>query len=58
MGIGAFRFEGRHGRALARSGESLEGVHPGRHRRRTLDKGVRRILARLGTGAEPRAAAA
>jgi uncharacterized protein YndB with AHSA1/START domain len=63
MGIKAvhvFRFQARDGGTLTRSEESWEGLLASLLRgysRKTLDKGIRSILARLKTEAERRAAA-
>ena len=64
MGIRAvhvFRFQPGDGGALARSEESWEGLLPSLlkgYSRRTLDKGIRSVLAHLKTEAERRAATA
>jgi len=64
MGIKAvhvFRFQANDGRTLARSEESWEGLLASllrRYSRKTLDKGIRSVLAHLKTEAERRAAAA
>jgi uncharacterized protein YndB with AHSA1/START domain len=63
MGIRAvhlFRFEARDGGTLARSEESWEGLLASLlkgYSRRTLDKGIRGVLAHLKTEAERRSAA-
>ena len=63
MGIKAvhvFRFQARDGGTLARSEESWEGLLASvlkGYSRRTLDKGIRSVLAHLKTEAERRAAA-
>jgi uncharacterized protein YndB with AHSA1/START domain len=63
MGIKAvhlFRFQATDGGTLARSEESWEGVLARMlkgYSRKTLDKGIRNVLARLKTEAERRAAA-
>jgi uncharacterized protein YndB with AHSA1/START domain len=64
MGIRAvhvFRFQASDGATLARSEESWAGVLPSLlkgYSRRTLDKGIRGVLAHLKTEAERRAATA
>jgi len=64
MGIKAvhvFRFQANDGRTLARSEESWEGLLASllrRYSRKTLDKGIRSVLAHLKTEAERRSAAA
>ena len=64
MGIKAvhvFRFQASDGGTLARSEESWEGVLPSLlkgYSRRTLDKGIRGVLAHLKTEAERRTATA
>ena len=64
MGIRAvhvFRFEAQDGGTRARSEESWEGLLPRllkRYSRKTLDKGIRSVLAHLRTEAERRAASA
>jgi hypothetical protein len=64
MGIRAvhvFRFQASDGGTLARSEESWEGLLPSLlkgYSRRTLDKGIRSVLAHLKTEAERRAATA
>ncbi len=64
MGIKAvhvFRFQASDGGTLARSEESWEGVLASvlkGYSRRTLDKGIRSVLAHLKTEAERRAATA
>jgi hypothetical protein len=63
MGIKAvhvFRFQARDGGTLARSEESWEGLLASLlkgYSRRTLDKGIRSVLARLKTEAERRSTA-
>jgi uncharacterized protein YndB with AHSA1/START domain len=63
MGINAvhvFRFEPRDGGTRASSEESWEGLLPRlfkRYSRRTLDRGIRTMLARLKVESERRAAA-
>jgi uncharacterized protein YndB with AHSA1/START domain len=59
--VHVFRFEPRDGGTLARSEESWEGLIAGLLRgysRRTLDKGIKHVLAELKTEAERRATAA
>jgi len=64
MGIKAvhvFRFQANDGGTLARSEESWEGLLASllrRYSRKTLDKGIRSVLAHLKTEAERRSAAA
>jgi uncharacterized protein YndB with AHSA1/START domain len=64
MGIKAvhvFRFQASDGGTLARSEESWAGLLPGLlkgYSRRTLDKGIRSVLAHLKAEAEHRAATA
>jgi hypothetical protein len=64
MGIKAvhvFRFQASDGGTLARSEESWEGLLASvlkGYSRKTLDKGIRSVLAHLKTEAERRAAAA
>jgi uncharacterized protein YndB with AHSA1/START domain len=59
--VHVFRFQTRDGGTLARSEESWEGLLASLLRgysRRTLDKGIRSVLAHLKTEAERRAATA
>jgi len=64
MGIKAvhvFRFQANDGGTLARSEESWQGMLASLlkgYSRKTLDKGIRSVLAHLKTEAERRAAAA
>ena len=56
-----FRFQANDGGTLVRSEESWEGLLASLlkgYSRKTLDKGIRSVLARLKTEAERRAAAA
>jgi hypothetical protein len=59
--VHVFRFQASDGGTLARSEESWEGLLASLlkgYSRRTLDKGIRSVLARLKTEAERRAATA
>ena len=59
--VHVFRFEARDGGTLARSAESWEGLVASilkGYSRKTLNKGIQRILSLLKTEAERRAAAA